>query len=359
MRDGGAIHLGYRPSFDGLRGLAVSLVIAYHALLPMTKGGFLGVTVFFTLSGFLITYLLCRELQDTGTISLRKFYLRRVLRLIPALVFMATILMSYGFVQLGPPQRARIAEQILGAMFYVANWLIALEIWPKLALLGHTWSLSIEEQFYSLWPLLLLFTLRRWNSPRRLLAVIAGLFVTSGLLRAYYFATSPDYVRPYYSSESNADLLLSGCAVGVIFAYGLLPRGPRAMRWLRIATWASALFVGFAGTQAFIAAPYMYYGGFSAITLATAVLITGVLAEPDGFLAQVFAFPPFVAVGKISYGLYLWHFPANMIVDSLMSTTYMRPTITAVQIATTIALALASYFLVEVHFLKLKGRVSK
>ncbi len=340
-----------------MRGIAVSAVIAYHALVPGSQGGFLGVTVFFGLSGFLITYLLCREIQQTGSVRLRSFYLRRVLRLLPALLFLALVIMVYGLVALTSDQLMRIGEKILGAIFYVTNWMIAFGHWPKMGLFAHTWSLSIEEQFYSLWPLLLLFMLRGANRLRALFAVIAGLFLTSAAFRAYHFATNVDYTRPYYSSESNADLLLGGCAVGVMFAYGMLPKTAGARTALRVASGIAAAYIGASLVGAWVASPYMYYGGFSVIAIATAITVAGVLVEPEGLLARILAFPPFVAAGKISYGLYLWHVPAILLIRLHFQQQLDAAMLATAQIVATFALATFSYYTVEVYFLRLKDRI--
>jgi len=355
MIGGCAFRLGYRPSLDGLRGLAVIAVLAHHALLPFSSGGFLGVAVFFTLSGFLITYLLCHELQTRGAVNLRRFYLRRVLRLLPAFLLLAGVLMTFAAFRMEAAQRVRVFYQVVAAMFYVTNWMIALEWWPKLALLAHTWSLSIEEQFYSLWPAILLFGARRWRDPKPLLAVIAAAFVASGVMRAFLWESHDSYVRAYYDSGTNADLLLSGCAIGVLVAFTRLPEAARESRSLCIASWTSALIIAFMCAFASVDAAYMYRGGFTLVAVASAVLILGLVVTPEGRLARIFALSPLVSIGRISYGLYLWHFPVYLITRVLLA-GQPPPLVTVTEIAATFAFASASYLLLERHFLRLKLR---
>ncbi len=356
MHDEPAFELGYRPALDGLRAVAVVAVLSHHALLPFAGGGFLGVALFFTLSGFLITYLLCTEVLRTGTIRLRTFYLRRILRLMPALALLAAALMVFAGTWLGAASRARIAQQVAAAMFYVTNWLIAFEWWPKLALLAHTWSLSIEEQFYSLWPALLLLTFRGGRTPRLFFSVIALSFVGSAVARGIVWLGSDSYVRAYYGSATNADMLLTGCGVGALVALGKLPTSPHALATLRYASWVAAVFLLLMCGLAKVDAGYMYLGGFTLVAVASAVLILSVVALPDAGIARFLACPPLVAIGRISYGLYLWHFPVYMIAHS-QPTTWSHAVVQAAAIAATFAFAGASYLLVETRFLRLKNKL--
>jgi len=353
MHEGRGFELGYRSSLDGLRGFSILAVLAFHALLPYSSGGFLGVAVFFTLSGFLITYLLCCEGQTTGTVSLRAFYRRRIRRLLPAFVLMAFVLLIYAFAVLSPAERGSYLRQVLAAMFYITNWLIAFEHWPQLAVLSHTWSLSIEEQFYSLWPALVILALGRGRSPQRFLGLIVLGFVASAATRAYLFDAYESHSRAYYGSDSNACMLLSGCAVGVMAAYGKLPRGRLAVLGLRIASWIAALSIVFACMVATVDAPYMYRAGFAGFALASAVLLLGVLVEPRGVLARLLATRPLVAIGRISYALYLWHLPVYLIARVHLA-GQPHHVVNAVGISTTFACAIGSWFLIEARFIERK-----
>ncbi|HLY66186.1 MAG TPA: acyltransferase, partial [Chloroflexota bacterium] len=176
-------HLGYRPALDGIRGAAVLAVMLFHFGAPFDQGGFLGVDAFFVLSGFLITSLLVEEWARNAGISFRGFYLRRALRLLPALLVM---LLGAGAVAatIAPPEmREGTWRGIAVTLLYVANWQKVFSD-QSVGVLGHTWSLSIEEQFYILWPPLLCLLLRRRLSLRWLTAIAAALAVTSAATRA-------------------------------------------------------------------------------------------------------------------------------------------------------------------------------
>src|SRR5262245_51790762 len=152
---------GYHPALDGLRGVAILAVMIYHS--GLGRGGYLGVDVFFALSGFLITTLLCDEYAATGTIAFRKFYARRALRLLPALVVFVAVWLAVLYATLEPRFWAFVTGFGLAVLFYVANW-VGIWVLP-LGVFGHTWSLAIEEQFYVLWPLVILAVVRLCVRP--------------------------------------------------------------------------------------------------------------------------------------------------------------------------------------------------
>ena len=160
--------LGYRPALDGLRAVAVLAVLTYHA--GWIQGGFLGVDVFFTLSGFLITTLLCEEHARDGTIAIRRFYVRRARRLLPALVVLLLVCGGILFATMPSAFWPILGGYLLGVLSYGANWLII--YWRDLGVFGHTWSLAIEEQFYLAWPVLLLAAAATGPAPRW---IVAGL----------------------------------------------------------------------------------------------------------------------------------------------------------------------------------------
>ena len=192
-------HLGYRPALDGLRAFAVLWVIGFHYHLPFGRDGLFGVDIFFTLSGFLITVLLLEEWSHTGRISLKNFYIRRILRLYPALVLM---LLVFGL---------RVPNgYIFSTLFYSTNWIKALHVLPDSIYLDHTWSLSIEEQFYLLWPAALMLMLRMKVQPRRMALITAGLGLISAIWRAVYWNATQDWFRVYMGTDMHADGLLLG-----------------------------------------------------------------------------------------------------------------------------------------------------
>src|SRR5712664_1012289 len=208
--------LGYRPALDGVRAVAILAVLARHSrLLP---AGYLGVDIFFALSGFLITSLLSEEYARTGTITLRLFYARRALRLLPALVVLVVVC-SGTLVATRPEYRPLVLHEAALVLFYVANcaWVIDLPMW----IYSHTWSLGIEEQFYVLWPLALLGLLRAVRDPRAsavLVLVVAAAGVAWRLVLVH--ANAPP--ERYQGFDAGGSGLLIGCAASLLLGAGAL-----------------------------------------------------------------------------------------------------------------------------------------
>jgi len=295
-----APRFGYIPALDGLRAVAILMVVAYH--LGWLRGGFLGVDVFFALSGFLITSVLLQEWDATTSIDLRRFYGRRLLRLAPALsvlvasLFLATHVL---FPELGSSYlQGRWAA---AALLYVSDLLIAFRREYPLGQVSICWSLAIEEQFYLLWPLGLLALLRRGVSPARagLLLLVASaipLVLREVLVRQQ--AGDPTlWLRIYFAPDTRADTLLVGCALALFFA-GRTERWPRAGL---VAAGAAAATLGwFAATHSIgdmVARPIL----LSLTAVASATLLFGVLQ--GGVLGRVLATPAFVWVGRLSYSM--------------------------------------------------------
>jgi peptidoglycan/LPS O-acetylase OafA/YrhL len=282
--------VGYVPALDGLRGLAIVAVIAFHAF-DAPLGGFYGVDLFFVLSGFLITTLLLEEHDRVGGISLRDFYRRRAYRLLPGLF---AVLATYAALMVAAPTAL---SQVAAGGLYAANFVIAsgshfLDGTPFVPY----WSLAEEEQFYLLWPLVLVLLLQRRVRESRVawalaLLVIALVAYRSGLALAGASAT-----RLYYAPDTHADGLVLGCLFALLRRRGL--RIPELAGWLGLAV----LLVAFAlpsltGGFAF---------GLAPVSIAAA-LVTGAVLE-QGRLSRCFSLRPLVWLGLISYSLYLWHF---------------------------------------------------
>jgi peptidoglycan/LPS O-acetylase OafA/YrhL len=212
--------LGHRPALDGLRGLAVLAVLANHLALPFSDRGALGVDVFFVLSGFLISSLLCEEWIRNGKIQLRNFYMRRILRLYPALLMMVFL------VSWITPAKA----YVVAALTYTTNWMIALHWQPLNLELGHTWTLAIEEQYYLMWPPILILLLRNL-SPRKAILVPAAFGLLSAALRILVWQASGDFWRINAGIDTHADGLLLGSALGMASAFGIFPTAGLIPRW--------------------------------------------------------------------------------------------------------------------------------
>jgi peptidoglycan/LPS O-acetylase OafA/YrhL len=286
---------GYVPAFDGLRAIAVLAVVGIHYGAPGAQYGFVGVDLFFVLSGYLITSILAREWQTTGDIGLRRFYFRRALRLFPALWLM--LLFAVFFAPLA---------HIVSILLYVNNWALvfgALQISPGI---GHAWSLAIEEQFYLLWPLALILLFRRL-SPRAIVAIAISLGLASALWRVFLLVGGADIYRVYYGTDSHADGLLLGSALGLAMAFGLVPK--LRPRWSALlGTAGVSVLVGLALLPT---VPYRTFDelGQFATVLAGLAIIWSIVAAPRSAVPSLLSYKPLVGLGKISYGLYLWHVP--------------------------------------------------
>jgi peptidoglycan/LPS O-acetylase OafA/YrhL len=352
------------PALDGLRALAVLAVVGYHLNLWWARGGYLGVDLFFVLSGFLITSLLLEEHAADGTIRLGAFWARRGRRLLPALFVMVAAVMAfvvlegrYGNTDLvAAIDLSQLRDQALATLGYVANWqLIATQHsyfaqFSAPSPLQHTWSLAIEEQFYLVWPFVTLVLLKWSVTSRRSVGAIvtAMLAVASTVLMAVLFVPGADPSRIYYGTDTR----LADLAVGATLAW-LTARGAELPEWttkaLRVAAPLAALglvaLMVTAGTAEGIPSPFMFEGGFLAASLLCAVVIADVRRD-DSVLATVFSWRPLVGIGVVSYGIYLWHWPV-IVFATPASTGVSGAGLVVVRLAVITALVVVSYVLVE------------
>jgi peptidoglycan/LPS O-acetylase OafA/YrhL len=342
---------------DGLRAIAVAAVMAFHTGAGWAVGGFLGVDVFFVLSGFLITVLLVKEWQRRGTVSLRRFYARRALRLLPAVALLCAVLLIIGPVGTGVSARNALWKAVAGTMFYFQNWQQAFHWIPILQLTDHTWSLAIEEQFYLVWPALLIGTMflarRRGRDPLRIAMIVAlALAATSAILKIVMWSGPSSQARIYYGTDTRADSLLIGAALGIAYASGVLER---ARRWLpALAPVAVVIIVvtfGFAHDNS----ARLYQGGLTGFALVCAVLIGGLALAPGSAVGRVLAIGPLVLLGRISYGIYLWHWPVFRYLHEARLGLSWGPT-QLVRIAVTLAAATISFYVLERPMLRLRHR---
>jgi peptidoglycan/LPS O-acetylase OafA/YrhL len=339
--------LGYRPALDGLRGVSILAVMLYHTrLLP---GGFLGVDVFFVLSGFLITSLLLEEHASTGRVSLRAFYVRRALRLLPAL---APLVAIAGGAMIARDPSAGTVGFVLSVIFYVANWAIVYGL-PQ-GLLGHAWSLAIEEQFYLLWPpllLLLLGWLRRRGALLLLMAAAVGLAV------AYRFAitgTPSGMARIYVGLEAHADPVLIGCTLGIFCASSFFRRTRRAIVvWNVLGVLAGIGLVNLLARSRF-PEDYVFASASTTTAIASALVIVAALL-PSSPCGGVLRWAPLMWIGRRSYALYLWHYPVFYLAGPLWRPG-AEPAAALLAWAIAFALAAASFRYVEQPMLDLKTR---
>jgi peptidoglycan/LPS O-acetylase OafA/YrhL len=346
--------LGYRPALDGIRALAILAVLAYHSGTPL-KGGFIGVDIFFVLSGFLITTLLLQEWLASGAISLGDFYGRRARRLLPALfLIVAAVGVIYA---IDPRLHHGLAypKAAAAVIFYAGNWVAAFAKDPTqaLGLLDPTWSLAIEEQFYIVWPLLLLVCLRRRWSFRRLLTLALGLACASSILRGLLWHAHAG-AHVYFRSDTRADGLLLGCALAVGYVH--TNGRSRLHRYLAptivpiVAGLALVLFAFTYGPNDSV----VYLGGLSAVAVCAAAITTHAVVAPESWFSRVLSLRPLVWIGARSYGMYLFHIPIFVVVGASSPGNQPGRVQAPIEIALTFLAAAASYSWIESYFLRRK-----
>ncbi len=306
-------HTARLGGLDGLRAIAVSLVLVYHLWPGALPGGFLGVDVFFVISGFLITTLILSEHRQRGRVRLGDFWRRRVRRLIPALSLVILVCTSAALI-LGGDVIVNIASQILGAIAFVANWVyIALGsdyfARDNPELFRNTWSLAIEEQFYLLLPLVLLFALRmHGRATRTLFFAAAG--VASATWMAVLALSDANPTRIYFGTDSHTFGLLFGVALACALPAPFQPEAPTPRRQVGLSLTA---LIGLAVLGALAAtlregSPESFLGGFQLASLATLAIVWAVTRH-GAWVGQALDVPPLRWIGERSYGLYLWHWP--------------------------------------------------
>jgi peptidoglycan/LPS O-acetylase OafA/YrhL len=318
-------------------------------------GGFLGVDAFFVLSGYLITALLLTEWQRTGGIALVDFWGRRVRRLLPALLLMMMVVTICAPRLLAPDEVRLLRGDGLAALFYVANWRMIFrgdDYFTQTAApspLQHTWSLGIEEQFYLLWPLLLLAMLAARQPLRRVLVACAAGAVVSAVSLGLAYNTA-DPVRAYYGTDTRGASLLIGAGLAALFASrgrhaGNIEAGRRRSILGALAVLAAAA-TAWAWVHASGAGGHLYYGGMTAAALAVAVIIAHITLVPDGLTARVLSVTPLPALGRISYGIYLWHWPVFLAANAGRTGLHGAPLFT-LRCLITLGIATLSYVAVE------------
>ncbi|MGH3086307.1 MAG: acyltransferase family protein [Rubrobacteraceae bacterium] len=363
----GEARIPYVPALDGLRALAVIAVLLYHADAAWMPGGFLGVEVFFVISGFLISALLLAEYRKNGRIDLKRFWFRRARRLLPAVFLMVAAAITFAVVFL-PEEVAGLRSDALAAFSYVTNWYLIFvqesyfEAVGRPSLLQHLWSLAVEEQFYLIWPVILVIGLAFLRRGGMLAITLAGV-VASVALMAFLYDPGADPSRVYYGADTRASGLLLGAALAFFCVPGKGFRHPnhggrvssggklrRKLGWARpVVLDAAGLFA--LGALVWFALnlgefdPFLYRGGFVLVSFATAVLIAAVVHPHTHF--GLLGVGPMRWIGLRSYGVYLWHWPVFMVTRPGLDVTPEGPTLLALRFVATIALADLSYRYVE------------
>jgi peptidoglycan/LPS O-acetylase OafA/YrhL len=327
---------------DGLRGIAVLLVILMHT--GLLANGYIGVDVFFGLSGFLITTLLYEEWEGTGKLSFKAFYERRARRLLPALLLVVGAF-ALVYMVFNPFQGWSLGHRVATTLLFINNWVAGLGHQNDLGVLNPTWSLAQEEQFYLLWPLVLWGMLRLRMRPMAVLAVLVLAIVVLFEAVPHVEHALPAY-SDYYSPLDRAAELFLGCAAAVLWRYRLIPR---ALGW-QLTGWL--LVGGFAFILSDVDLPtrWTYLG---AVLVAVPLMLS--LLSSRGVLARLIASPPLRYLGRISYGLYL----CNLLINNLVMHYLPGRSVyfyTVVVLGGSIAAAAASWHLVESRVLRRRGR---
>jgi peptidoglycan/LPS O-acetylase OafA/YrhL len=370
------VRLSYSPGLDGLRAIAVMAVLLYHADLSWIPGGFLGVEVFFVISGYLISALLLAEWHQKGTINLKDFWLRRARRLLPALYVLLVVTLSFAVVFL-PGEVAGLRADVIAAVGYVTNWFLIFgqesyfESVGRPSVLQHLWSLAVEEQFYLIWPIVLAVGLGLGATRlrcRRVLTVALVGATASAVAMALMYTPGVDPSRIYFGTDTRATGLLCGAALAFLWTpedkyrpaearhqrLTLPDRGRFRRRW----GWTTPLLldvlsiVALGGLLWFFLhlgefEPLLYRGGFALVGLTTVATIMAVVHPYAHVGSYLLGSAPMRWLGVRSYGIYLWHWPVFMVTRPELDVPFGGLPLLALRLSITIVLADLSYRFVE------------
>ncbi|TNP01894.1 acyltransferase family protein [Bacillus pacificus] len=305
----------YMVGLDSLRGLAILGVILYHINFNWMPGGFLGVTVFFVLSGYLITDILAMEWKRNKRIDLKKFWLSRARRLLPGMIVMLVITLAWITI-FHSSLLEKMRGDSLAALFYVSNWwyiyhkLSYFDNFNQISPLNHFWSLAVEEQFYVVWPFIISLGLYYIKKQSRMILLICLGVFASALAMTILYEPGVDPSRIYYGTDTRAFSLLIGAVLALVWPSNRLANKiiPKARFILDVVGGIALIIILVMFWKTNQYDPFLYKGGMVLLSIATALLVAN-LAHPASRIAQFLRFRPLRWVGVRSYGIYLWHYP--------------------------------------------------
>ena len=342
----------YIPALDGLRAIAVGLVVAYHTV--GLRGGWMGVDVFFVLSGFLITRLFVLERERTGGINIPNFLVRRALRLMPCFWLVVAVSLIYFRFQHSPPAYNEDLWNASFALIYMTNWKMYWFGWGG-NLFGHTWSLSIEEQFYLIWAfgaVLLLGSCPPKRAVWLLGVILAGFVAWRWILR--FAGASPD--RIFFGLDARADELLSGAFLALIVSSKLGILLGSSVRSLRVLGLVGLNLLGLIAISSVDRSDWAFFFWEPVCIVAAALCIVDALYNPTGMATRLLALQGLVYIGSISYGIYLWHDVINWAVYAGPWSEFRLAHLLIAGVGG-ISLAAMSYHVLEQPVLRLKSRL--
>ncbi|MBO1581361.1 acyltransferase family protein [Bacillus sp. XF8] len=343
----------YMVGLDSLRGLAILGVILYHINFNWMPGGFLGVTVFFVLSGYLITDILSIEWKRNKRIDLKNFWLRRARRLLPGMLVMLVIVLAWITI-FHSSLLGKMRGDSLAALLYFSNWwyiyhkLSYFESFNQLSPLNHFWSLAVEEQFYVVWPFIISLVFYYIKKKSRIILFIILGAVASALAMAILYEPGADPSRIYYGTDTRAFSLLIGAALALIWPSSRLANKiiPKARLILDVVGGISLIIILVMFWKTNQYDPFLYRGGMVILSIATALLVAN-LAHPASRIAQFLRFRPLRWMGVRSYGIYLWHYPIITLTSSKVNAGEFQLTRAILQFLLIIVVAQISWKFIE------------
>lgn len=356
--------LGYRPALDGVRAVAIGLVLLNHTGLDLFEGGGNGVIVFFVLSGFLITKLMIEEWSRDGDVSIRNFYGRRAVRILPApTVMLLTVLAMSWYITDSPAQHGYVLREIGLSATYLMNMrplfvdqiVVGGELYG--GFLGHMWSLAVEEQFYLIWPWAVVALALPARRSRRVIGTLAAIAVTVAVVRLAFMYVS--WLNPDVASISlfSFDGFAIGAALAFALHHGTFPALERVLaRPLTAIAGLAVLGADLLGgpISREIDTLYFFY-----CSVAAAAIIGHLFVRPTGFVGGLASLGPVVFIGKLSYSIYLWHNPIWVFVSSDRFPELSMPVLTGIEWTLTAIAVLFSYYVIERPAMRWRRRFTR